>query len=305
MNRLMRILVVVFTAWFAPATAASPVSSALPLTGGDSLSVVLFEAGVENAYPHWSKDGKRILFQSNKTGKWQLYTIARDGTDLRRITNDDFNNYMADWSPDNERIAFVSDRDGNEDVFIMKSDGSDLTNLTKHPARDIHPYWTNDGTRILFNSSREVRDGLTIFEMVPDGGSVKRLSTSNDVETCAHLSADGKRLVYLRAFGGMNDEIYVLELATGKTTNVTKSNEGEGWPSWDDAGKRVFFSSRRNGTFCLFTANPDGSGLRQLTQPPSPWYDARAEVSPDGDEVVFNRQKDGSIGIVIGNLPKN
>ncbi len=304
MSQFIRAALIAVVAWTA-LVADSRSSTTIPLTGGDSLSVVIFEAGVESAYPHWSKDGKRVLFQSNKTGKWQLYTIARDGTDLRRITNDEFNNYMADWSPDNEQIAFVSDRDGNEDVFLMKSDGSEVTNLTRHPSRDIHPYWTNDGKRILFNSSRDVRDGLTIFEMAPDGGKVKRLSTSNDVETCAHLSPDGTRLVYLRAFGGINDEIYVLELATGKTTNVTKSNEGEGWPSWDNSGKRVLFSSRRNGAFCLFAANPDGSGLRQLTQPPGPWYDARAEISPDGDEVVFNRQKDGSIGIVIGKMPKN
>lgn len=60
----------------------------------------------------------------------------------------------------------------------------------------------------------------------------------------------------------------------------------------------------RDGQFRLFAVNSDGSGLTQLTQPPDSWYDARAQVSPDGREIVFNRQKSGSIGILIGRLPQ-
>jgi TolB protein len=277
----------------------------LPTTGGDSLRVVIYEVGVENAYPRWSRDGQRILFQSNRTGKWQLYTVKRDGSDLKRITNDEHNNYMADWSPDNRQIAFVSDRDGNEDIFVMGSDGSGITNLSRHPARDIHPYWLRDGKRLYFNSTRGNGGALTIYEMSARGENLRRISTSNDDETCARQSPDAGKVVYLRAFAGSNDEIFVLDLNSGKATNVTRSNEAEGWPTWSADGKRVICSSTRAGQFRLFAVNSDGSGLTQLTQPPDTWYDACAQVSPDGREIVFNRQKSGSIGILIDRLPQD
>ena len=280
-----------------------PIFASPPLT--DSIQVVIYQEGVENAYPHWSNDGKSILYQSNRTGKWQLYVINRDGTGDRRVTNDEFNNYMADWSPDNNRIAFVSDRTGNEEIFVMNSDGSDLRNLTNNPARDIHPYWTPDGSLIYFNSTRTGANTLSIFTMTASGTGAKKVSTSTDNETCAHLSGDGSKIVYLRAFLGQNDEIFTLDLSTGVATNVSNTAASEGWPCWTPDSKAVVYSSAPYGVFNLFQKTLAGGSLRRLTHVTSPWYDARPEVSPDGTEIVFNRQKQGSLGIVILRLKPN
>ncbi len=271
-----------------------------PLT--DGIEVVIYQEGVENAYPHWSKDGMTILYQSNRTGKWQLYVINRDGTNDRRITNDAFNNYMADWSPDNRQIAFVSDRTGNEEIFVMNSDGSGQRNLSNSPARDIHPYWTPDGRSLYFNSTRDSQEHLSIFQMTPAGIGVKKISTSRDDETCAHLSRDGSKLVYLRGYMSMNDEIFTLDLKTGKAENISNTPSAEGWPCWTPDSKAVVYASAQYGVFNLFQKALTGSSPKRLTKVASPWFDARPEVSPDGKEIVFNRQKQGSIGIVIKKL---
>lgn len=278
-------------------------AAGIEASGSDSLQVVLYEEGVENAYPRFSQDGARILYQSNRTGKWQLYVINRDGSGNQRITNDEFNNYMADWSPDNKRIAFVSDRSGNEDIYVMNADGNGVTNLSKHPARDIHPYWTPDGTSMFFNTNRDDPEGLSIYQMTADGGNPQRVSVTRDVETCARLSPDGSKIVYLQAVGGINDDIVVLDVAGKKLVNLTESNAAEGWPCWTPDGKRVIFSSTHPGTFALYAVARDGGPAVQLTHPKAPWYDARAHVNPKGGEVVFNRQRPGTIAIVIAKLP--
>lgn len=276
---------------------AAPVFAGPPLT--DSVRVVIYQEGVENAYPHWSKDGKSILYQSNRTGKWQLYIISRDGSGDRRITNDEFNNYMADWSPDNSRIAFVSDRSGNEEIFVINADGTGERNLTNNPARDIHPYWMPDGKNLYFNSTRANSNILSIFTMTDSGMNIKTISTTPDDETCAHLSNDGTKIVYLRAYLGQNDEIFVMDAATGKVTNVSNTPASEGWPCWAPDGKSVVYASAQHGVFNLFQKNLANESPKRLTHVNSPWYDARPMVSPDGKEIVFNRQKEGSIGIVI------
>lgn len=45
--------------------------------------------------------------------------------------------------------------------------------------------------------------------------------------------------------------------------------------------------------------NADGSDMKRISIPKAPYYDARASVSPDSKEIVFNRQAEGTIGIYI------
>src|ERR1043165_9772251 len=108
-------------------------------------TVLLSEPNVENAYPRLSKDGKSILYQSNKSGKWHLYIMDIASEKQQQITPDETNDNLPDWDAKNEWIAFVSDRDGNEEIYRMKRDGSGLQRITNDPERDIHPYFSPDG----------------------------------------------------------------------------------------------------------------------------------------------------------------
>jgi TolB protein len=150
---------------------------------------------VEYAYPRWSKDGKRILFQSNESGRWQIYIIDENGKNMRQITNDSFNNNFIDWSPDNKKIAFVSDRTGNEEIFVMDANGEHKKQLTFTHARNIHPFWSLQGDKIYFNSTRDNDDAFEIYVMNTDGSNVKRITHTADDETCARLSLSGIQLV--------------------------------------------------------------------------------------------------------------
>ena len=44
--------------------------------GEEKVKKILWEDGVENAYPRWSNDGTKILYQSNRTGNWQIYVMV-------------------------------------------------------------------------------------------------------------------------------------------------------------------------------------------------------------------------------------
>jgi TolB protein len=50
-----------------------------------------------NEQPSWSPDGQWITFQSNRSGKWQVYRMRADGTDLLQLTFEG-ENKTADWS---------------------------------------------------------------------------------------------------------------------------------------------------------------------------------------------------------------
>lgn len=83
--------------------------------------------------PNWSRDGKHLIFYSDRTSKNQIYTMKPDGSDVRRLATTGANDNAASWSTDNKKIAFTSDRDGNSDIYVMDGNGNNVRRLTIRP----------------------------------------------------------------------------------------------------------------------------------------------------------------------------
>lgn len=95
--------------------------------------------------PSWSPDSQRIVYVSDRSGTKQIYTIRRDGTDVRQLTgtwtDEETDNYDPRWSPDGRRILFVSERDGNPEIYSMNPLGTNESRLTESFAKDTCPSW--------------------------------------------------------------------------------------------------------------------------------------------------------------------
>lgn len=81
-------------------------------------------------------------------------------------------------------------------------------------------------------------------------------------------------------------EIFVIDPVTGDARNLTRSPQSEDrYPCWSPDGKRVAFTSDRDGTMNLFVMNVDGSEVKQLThlQAPAVAY----MPSWSGERIVF------------------
>ena len=64
---------------------------------------------VIDSYPQLSKDGKMLVFQSNRSGAMQIYTSKADGSEVRQITHLNFAAATPCWSPDMKRIVFAAE----------------------------------------------------------------------------------------------------------------------------------------------------------------------------------------------------
>jgi len=114
---------------------------------------------VKDAYPMASPDLTRVLFQSDRTGDWEIYVVRADGTQLVRLTNSAGPDVTPVWSPDGKRIVFAYERDaGDSEIYVMNADGSGQRRLTRQPGDDSHPHWSPDGSSIVFNSARATPD---------------------------------------------------------------------------------------------------------------------------------------------------
>ncbi|MBL8164868.1 MAG: PD40 domain-containing protein [Anaerolineae bacterium] len=82
-----------------------------------------------DGYPAWSPDGTRLLFSSDRTGNFDIFTLdtaclpmpERCEATLRQLTNQRSSERSQVWSPDGDRIAFIS----AFDLYVMNADGSE------------------------------------------------------------------------------------------------------------------------------------------------------------------------------------
>ena len=139
--------------------------------------------------PDWSPDGHNIAYISNRDGNsdnFEIYTMASDGTNRQRLTNNEADDNSPSWSPDGSKIAFVSNRDDqNYEVYVMNRDGSNLKRVSNVPRYILYepPIWSPDG-KIIFVEA-EMRNGCShcdIWIVNTDGSEQKKLTVNESID---------------------------------------------------------------------------------------------------------------------------
>ena len=211
------------------------------------------------------------------------------------------------------QITFMSKRDGhfNPEIYVMDADGGNQRRLTNNRHDDWSPSWSPDGKRIVFFSNRDghVIDGIPtseIYVMDADGGNQQRLTNNRHDDRSPSWSPDGKRIAFVSNRDGHvingipTSEIYVMDADGGNQQRLTNNPDGDWNPSWSPDGKRIVFSSRRDGHFIgkagiteeIYVMDADGGNQRRLTE--NRQNDLLPSWSPDGKRIAFASDRKGN-----------
>jgi len=165
-------------------------------------------------------------------------------------------------------------------------------------------YFSYDGKRLVFQSTHEPYKCDQIFVMNTDGSDVRLVSTSQGKTTCAYFFRDGKHLLYssthltspecpprpdysrgyvwgvysaFQIFYAADTGQILKQLTTGPGYNAEATLSAD--------GKKIVFTSLREGDLDIYTMNADGSGVKRLTRELG--YDGGPFFSPDGRWIVY------------------
>jgi TolB protein len=178
-----------------------------------------------------------------------------------------------------------------EDALAASPSAAPLPNtgLVEFPARDDEPrlrnvrrltnggqnaeaYFSADGRRLIFQATLPGGEPCDqIFTMNVDGTDVRRVSTGLGRTTCGYYFPSGDRIIF-----------------------SSTHHRSEACPAPPDRSRGYVWPLH---PYDVFIANPDGSGLRQLTD--SPGYDAEATISPDGSRIIFTSDRDGDLELYV------
>lgn len=156
-----------------------------------------------------------------------------------------------------------------------------ITQLTSDFVRAGEGYFSPDAKNIIFQAEEKESGNpfYQIFTMDLANKKSVRVSPGIGKTTCSYFSPDGKKILF----------------ASSHLDPKSKEYYGEEYKLRDEekkAGKRRTYKWDFDPAMEIFETNPDGSGMKRLTD--SPGYDAEASYSPDGKSIVFCSNRSGA-----------
>ena len=247
--------------------------------------------------PVWSPNGTKLAFirgavdpDEGVNPVAELYVVAADGSGLRRLTRDRFQDFSPTWSADSRTIAFVSHRGGGNPLMTVSANGGRIKRLATGGYYD-EPDWSPDG-RQLAVSLHAGADQTDIYVVNSDGSGLTQLTEADEeADTSPTWSPNGRRIAFVRTPSLSDnslpmDDIYVMNADGRRQVRLTRIDAN--YPAWSPNGRWIAFLSYGRKGYSMYRMNADGGGLRGL---------AGGDVgepswSPDGTKIAFERVGD-------------
>ena len=257
----------------------------LPRTTGQSAppTKLIASTGM-NSDPQYSPDGKRIAFQSSRSGSLEIWVCDSDGSNPRQLTffEGPYVGYPR-WSPDGSEIVLSAPAEGP--AYIVSAEGGRPRGLTTEALNVAAPSWSRDGKWIYFGSDKS--GAWQVWKVPREGGHAVQVTKKGGY--AALESLDGKTLYYAKRlkFPGYRkvQGLWKVPVKGGKETLVLKELGAGLYECWDLTGEGIYFYNDSTNAIDFF-----GFATRKITQIAKPEKrGGPLAVSPDGHWILFDQ----------------
>ena len=198
-----------------------------------------------------SPDGETLVFRwANEL--WS--TSTAQGSGVKRLTNHPAVDSEPRFSPDGKRIAFVSNRSGSNQIYVMPAEGGIPEQKTYHSEGYSLADWFPDGNSVLAVANRDHfwRGSSRMIQIDITKRAAEKVLL-DDAASNPTLSNDGKKILFVREGerwwrkgyrGERASQIWMLDLATGATSELLHEKVECLWPLWNG----IRNVSHQNGT---------------------------------------------------------
>ncbi len=213
----------------------------------------------------WTPDSRHLIFASNRSGSFQLWSITANGGDLK-IEPTDSSAAEPAMAPSGERLLYVESH-VNWNIWRETVDGSSHLPpqiLLSSSGRNYDPRYSPDGHRIAFVSDRSGNMELWVAD-----------SEGKDEEQLTHMnvpwlggiswSPEGSQIAFDARPQG-HSAIFLIAASGGEPRLLEDNAYEERMPSWSSDGKSLYFNSNRDGSLAAWRRSLVDGSVQRIAQ---------------------------------------
>jgi tricorn protease len=186
-----------------------------------------------------SPTGKRVLVES----RGEIFTVPSDKGDVRNLSHSSGSaEHDPVWSPDGKYISYFSDRSGEYRLVLETQDGLAPPREISlpNPCHYYTPSWSPDSKKLLYTDTN-----LHVWVLDIASGQAKVIGRDPWMVPARTLnpvwSPDSKWVAYSSRLKSLYHAIFIGNVETGESRQVTDALADSVWPAWDASGKYLWF----------------------------------------------------------------
>jgi serine/threonine-protein kinase len=222
-----------------------------------------------------SRDGRKLLFDSDRSGNSDLYRMALDSAaEPEQLTRDSINEFYPRLSPDGREIAFHTFLQGRRQAYLIPSVGGASQLVARTEDDDRSPAWTPDGRALLILTNYGTPGAETRIIRRTAGGTWSRPARWRKPACMATWSPDGS----IAACAELSGRLLLTNLQGDSLRVLADSglipDLGQ-FPQWSSDGRTVYYLGMDSVGTSVYAVPASGGTPRlalRFDDPARPWH---------------------------------
>ena len=254
-------------------------------------------------------DGRRVLFVSNRSGQFNLWSVGIEGGEATQLTTFTDQAVRAVAIREDGTILFAADRDGDElhqlyRIPLAGGEPEQLTDLTQVQHQITSGAWAPDGKSFTFSANSRTPADQEIFVRREGDAEPRYLFGEGMAAYSIGWSPDGTKILAVEFRANTDFSLWAIDVASGEAVEATP-HEGEikyAPGPWKRDSSGFFVLSDEGREFSGLAFKPLDGPLEWIETPDREIEEVAG--SQDGSVLAWIENDDGWARVRVRDLPE-